>query len=566
MLSTKQIHMSDEDLGKLRIKLEKTITNPLASQSMIEMASDEFDKNVRQPIKEIIQKSASSHSSDMQYFVTNEVVNLLIKAKSLQEWSQICVDFYNSDGKKALDDSGRVACLIYPGNYMNGSYAYWSINGNLWTTAIYETVRHGGHRWGNLVEQAVIQSCGSYPYPQQFKLLSTIHVAAMIGDKKLMQFLQKCGKKMDDNFNFWSITPFEIAVSCANTDSIVYLLELGAAKDVVNKGLKLAVEKGSFNVIECLLKHNTPVTDEVLKIAKTRDKDLGDYLEGWQRLRLDEIANKNNPVKALQSIFDYSGCCIQLMLDFIITHPAVVSDLVDETKGHTLLHLAVTQKNTEKFKSLMSAIFEAGYFITDGYTFDMEKKDKANKTVLDLAFEAGDNEIISAIFLYGDPKFSVAQQDLIRAAKLDIPAIEQDRKKIISETTRKICHMQIKDKQELKQEHICTVQIMMAVAEQQEMMKNRIEQLEDEVSYYKQEVSQYKSLIENYASALMAVCQHVGMNLPHEMVVPLQQQKIANHTPRFFILPTPVQELDGALQNKEDPVIKKSALLHNGPV
>ncbi len=519
----------DERQNEKRERLAEILTEKLRGQAQPIQAIDEQEKI---KISTIVQKAFdelyqfySKYSCSLEniLFYINRETAFLLAASShplLNEWGVHFIKFYNDDplNKNIYPENGLVVARQggFDGTYKFTGNGHWNIAKNKWS-------------W---MPQSLFFS--PYPHPQQEKfsewmvnsfsapilsqypitLLSPMHIAVFIGDKLLIEELNKKGCSLDNDHNQWQLLPVEFPIMHEQIDIIDFMLQLGLDK---NKALKCAVEKGSFSIIKKLTEEiKAPISDNVLQAALNRDRDLHCYLDLKRRKDVQEQLDNLGSFNALKAILNYSGIPIQSLVDLICIYPTIIHNLENEKEGNTLVHELVNAKETTKVAALLEAIFQAGLKNIKGFFFDIEKKNKQEKTILDLALAQNNNELISAILMY-NPKMNQTQQDKIVTAKIDIPAIHQEKAK----RTSNIIGQQFQQ---------IEVQQQVLEATVEELMTTKAEVLE-----IKQMNGFLLHQVQIQQQMLLEISERLGMQYLHEARQPLVQNQAANPNRLFAI-------------------------------
>lgn len=453
----KQQHVvakQDSKLEKLKLSLEKRLNNHPPKVDAQEM------KTISDAINRVQFPYSTQHMQNFLYYINVETANLLARSKHpiVSEWGNKCTSFYSTDplNKHVQPETGLVVAQkgginhhphvdnvwrnMYTGN------GVWNLVSNSWvpspgsyvgTTTDASTVQQSlsnllytgcgtGYRsWVNNIPPIRPPDLSKV----QLKLISPILVAALIGDKKLMEDLRAKGAKLEDDNNEWHITPLEIAILCEHTDLVDFMFQQNINKA---KALKIAVEKCSFTMIEKLVNCNAPITDEVIELARKRDQALCSYLEIMQKDNLQRIITNEGPYKALQTILDYPEVPIQSLVELICQYPDVINTIPNAADGNTILHQLVIAKDPIKVQAFMTAILEAKSLVT--LSFDIEKKNKKGQTVLSLALfppklTQQEKDVVSALILYGNPSRTSVETEIANA-NIIIPEINRKREQL----------------------------------------------------------------------------------------------------------------------------------------
>jgi hypothetical protein len=355
------------------------------------------------------------------------------------------------------------------------------------------------------------------------QLISPVHVAALMGS---VEFLEKyrdtsSGKKpevethddLTEKRNHWEIEPLELAIRADQREVVKFIME-NSKRRGQNKFIYLAVDLvikyGSFEMIEFCLSaeiKNRYIRGSILNgpqinLAYKRDKNLGDFL--LQTLIAEHIA-KASPYdlyKAFLLMLEYSTPIPQLV-DFLTVYPIISVDTnphIFHSEGkdskNTLLHHLILRymretpywKSTraQEIKNYLSAIFiarlslksqkDGGYNLKgpkgvtkESFDFDIEAKNAAGKTVLQLAFETQNKDLISAVMLYGNPDYTGLEKELM-SANINIPSIIRERAELQMKVTQNIIETQLETVDKLSE----TVQNQAVMAAQ---LGNEIEGL-----------------------------------------------------------------------------------------
>jgi ankyrin repeat protein len=412
---------------------------------------DEINAQEKVDLKNAIQEIQYPYSlKNILHYVNEAVANLLAASAHplLKEWGNHCNKFYINDpfNKYVQPETGIVVAkrggifvelrmIVGYGQLLisfNGQ-GIWNIPTNSWVQSpgSFQNSRHDAY---NVFHLALYSGChGSVYYPPinppnftefPMKLISPIHIAAAIGDIALMDYLIAKGCNLEDNYNSFQISAMECAIIFERISSIEFLLKNKFSEE---KTFKLVIEKGSFAIIEKLVNMNLPITDEVLSLALKRDHLLHDYLDIMRRKDVQDKIDQQGEVNALKALLNYSSIPIQSLVDLILVNPGIIDHIENEANGNTILNQLVITKETTKVSALMEAIFQAS-LKTNEINFDIEQKNKQNKTILDLALEQKNNELISAILMHG-PKINEKQQSQLISLKIDIPNIHQEKEK-----------------------------------------------------------------------------------------------------------------------------------------
>lgn len=290
--------------------------------------------------------------------------------------------------------------------------------------------------------------------------------------------------------------------------------------------LQVALDHGSNDVTAAIILYGNPkispeqqkqieqfipyycnsLAQDNIKLKRGHDKELSTYLETRQKIVFAEIMENKGTLGMLNILLDFPEIFpayqfeiekfTKVITDFICTYPEVIQMTLPD--GNTALHQAVSRKNTERVKGLLCGIFEAAYR-NNGLKFDIEKTNNNKETVLDLALKLGNDDITAAIILYGNPKKSVPQEELIQASTLNLASIDQQRSSLQSEMSRKTVHMQ----QKMAEALVDTIKDEMDLREKQVKMEHNIYLLidtvktqEEQIAYQQQQIARLVRLTE----------------------------------------------------------------------
>jgi hypothetical protein len=245
-----------------------------------------------------------------------------------------------------------------------------------------------------------------------------------IGDIELLQYLSQKEISLDDEYIRKFITPVKFAVSCEQADILAFS-GMQSSNPYAKNLMETVVKEGSLVLLEKLLDHGRTITDMVLSFALKRNQHLHDYLDLKRRKSLQDLIDSEGIFKALKRVLNSYPVPIKSLVDLICIDAESINTIENESDGNTLLHQLVIAKETTKFSELMEAIFQAG-LKSDEVVFDIEIKNKKNKTILDLALEQQNNELISSVLLH-DPDIDESQQSQL--LKINIPKIRHEERK-----------------------------------------------------------------------------------------------------------------------------------------
>jgi len=432
-------------------KLEKYLAARYSSSQM--PAINELEKL---SIKNAIQNIQYPYSiKDIQVYINEETANLLSSSSHpvLKEWGEKCKQVYIdlSLNKFIEPTSGLVVAkrggISFTNYGMSLSFAgngVWSVSISRWVASPGSQCMQGSSSFstyldGMLYTNGFLSMTSSAINPPNLstsplKLLSPLHIAVLLDDVQLMKYLISKDFRVDDDLNDWHLTPIEFAVMFDRSNAMECLLQNNAIKNI-DKALKLAVEKGSFSLLEKLTEYAT-LTQEAIDAAMNRDKNFYYYLEGKRKNDVLEKLKTQNPLVVLQSFLNQTVMPLPLpsIIDLICDYPEVITmPLSGDTDNNPILHWAITSKDIKKVETLLVAIFQSG-FMTGKSVFDAEKKNGKGKTILDLALELGNDEITAAVLLYANPKLSDEQK--LKLVKFDIYGIGQKREGISQKITQ----------------------------------------------------------------------------------------------------------------------------------
>ncbi len=403
-------------------------------------------------LREVIQKIQYSYPlKDLLFYINAETANTLACSSHpvLREWGSKGKKFYESDPLNIYVQS-ETGLVRTP--RLNGSFPQMMVENGY---ACYITGFSGYGLWNKKINQWVPSSCSQssgldaqyvlniYLYssitspttslflppmnPPNFSknpvdLISPLHVAAFIGNYDLMTNLITKGANFE-NDQYESV--LELAITYEHPEIVYFLFQQDLDKEKV---LTLTVEKGSFAIIEQLGTMNLPISDKVLNGALKRDHELHSYLNLKRSMDVQSKIKSEGALKALKNILNYSPIPIQSLVELIGNAPTIIHEVENKADENTLLHQLVNAKEVAKVTALLEAIFQAGFKKIDGFFFDIEKPNQQGKTLLDLALAQNNNDLTSAILLH-NPKINQTQQSLLVQAKIDIPAIHQEKEK-----------------------------------------------------------------------------------------------------------------------------------------
>jgi len=397
---------------------------------------------------------------DFLFYIDDKAAGLMALSKHpvVSEWGNKCKNFYVSDplNKHVQPETGLVVAkrdgidvIIGTGQIFRGQ-GVWHLSGNRWEPGpgSRDQTINGSEIWFNfnLVLNTGYGGIRYVYHPPikppnlsniKLKLISPIHVAALIGDKKLMESLIAKGAKLDDDNNDWHVTPLEMAILSEHIDLVDFMCQKNINKA---KGLKIAIEKSSFTMIEKLVNCGAPITDEVFEAAGKRDQKLHEYLVISRKNHLQNILTTQAAYTALQTILNYPEIPVDMLVDIICKFPDVINMITDINDGNTLLHHLVIENNPVKVKAFLSAIVEAKLLTT--LSFDVEKTNKAGKTILRLALDSKNKDVISAVILYGIPKTTSVETEILEN-KIILPEIKDERARLQRELDAKMSRMLI---------------------------------------------------------------------------------------------------------------------------
>jgi ankyrin repeat protein len=487
--------------------------------SSIKKISEEDKAKIKKSILSIQYSNLVHHGL---HFISAETARALVQCSHLmlQEWGNKCINFYTTKNKFVKQETGLVitpeVCTEHGVGASTSSgwkfQGFWRLETNAWhETNCPESINNVTH---DPFLRSIVHLQRQYSIdPPQCPLISPVHVAAMIGDIDLMQALIKKGKAMrlEEDLNEWKMTPLEMAVKFEQLDMVDFLLKNNATKNL-DRILKHVIEKGSFKLMEKFIDNPIPFTDEMIEIARHRDRDLCQYLETRRKSDLAKSASAN-PLTALKTILNYPKPSLSLIVDLILDYPDVITKVENEATGGTILHWTIANKDLNSIQALMEAIYEAK-LRAPGLTFDIESKNKQNKTVLDLVLAKNNPEITSVILLYGDPKTSDAQKTQIINGRIDLAAIGQKRNA-------------------LTQHIICNLHQRLDLQSQ-----IQIEMLQDQIKM-KREIMELVNQSQVFNQVLMQVCSMLNLGRVEEPLNNVDNQRLlleqqANNPSRFF--------------------------------
>jgi ankyrin repeat protein len=462
---------------ELRVRLMQTLTVPgpncIRNSDEIRNAimNTQFDNNLTK--------------NSALYFINQATLQALLRSTHpiVKEWGERCRLFSSATPKRTFVDETtgllRTPRFSIHNIFFNQTIqGFWHINKNYWQPVEYPE-RSGSEPTLEIFFGVFYSAVPREHFPESFDLLSPMHVAALICSIPLMEMLLEKGMRLEEDLNLWRITPLEVALSLGlDTLFLRFLLPKSTPANLV-KALKFAVEKGSFPVIEVLLTHiiskpfhhHIPITDEIMEIAKVRSSDLYQYLEAKQDAEL--LFRKRSdytPLNAMRSLLNYSPIPLSLVVKLLCEHPNIVTEIVD-VDGNTFLHnlmadrLLVAEKKVIKVKALMSAIYEAT--LLEKVSFDREKKNKAGQTVLQIALNTGNKDLIAAVILYGEPSLKEVTRQ-ISCYEIDFAEINTERNHLREAALAKTSRQQRADNRALRETNGILRETNQVVAETRE--------------------------------------------------------------------------------------------------
>ncbi len=271
-----KIIFNQENEDKLH-DLDSDLTHKFPSRNLEKIDKEEIT-NLTQAIKT---NSYAYSLKNFLYYISEGTANLLANSKHpvLKQWGDKCQQFYKTDPLNQFVDPLSGMAVVKRGGYNNiysipvfiGQGAWELIENNWvpvpgsysdnypWSYTIdnFNKIVYGGSSHCKAVNPP---SLCDYP----MDLISPMHIAALLGDKVLMQMLLDKGASFDDDHNKSRVMPVEFPVLFEKMDILDFMLKKGLAK---NKILKAAAKIGSFSFIKKLLDMNFPITDDVLESA-----------------------------------------------------------------------------------------------------------------------------------------------------------------------------------------------------------------------------------------------------------------------------------------------------------
>jgi formiminotetrahydrofolate cyclodeaminase len=211
---------------------------------------------------------------------------------------------------------------------------------------------------------------------------------------------------------------------------------------------------------------NMPIPDDIFNMARQKNINLFYVMEETRikvlrnLLRIAENAplgtTPANTMQALQVLLNHETFSNQSLVDVISAYPSSVNEImtvkvdavwdgqsrlfwshqVDKSTGNTLLHQLIVEKELNQIKAYMSAIYQAKQSGV-AVPFDAEKKNQDNKSILQLAFETGNKDIVSAVLVYANPA-RTTHENQIANLNINIPEIMRQQQNLLLETTSAI--------------------------------------------------------------------------------------------------------------------------------
>jgi len=218
------------------------------------------------------------------------------------------------------------------------------------------------------------------------------------------------------------------------------------------------------------------IPDEIFEVARQKGPNVFRAMEEGRMISLRKLlgiiedaplgTTPANPAFALQMLLnnDINFISNQSLVDVISAYPTVVNEIftiqvedltnsfagissffeafnrserrINQPPGNTLLHQLIIEKELDQIKAYMSAIYQAKQAGAP-IPFDPEKKNQENKTILQLAFESGNKDIISAVLVYANPNRTAYETQILNLG-INIPEIIRQQHNLLLETTSAI--------------------------------------------------------------------------------------------------------------------------------
>ncbi len=378
------------------------------------------------------------------HYINREVATILAKHPHpiIKEFGKKSVTSHHENSAHLDTETGCVKSQVFVINMMMaGSYSgyiYWHKN-NSWQ---YYNVTHPGYcniQWqchygwatgGRAIPQA----------PNTFSLLTPTHVAALIGDIELIKSLEKMGIKIDEFDSSLNVTELELALIGNQPAMFDYLFDKMPKNNSPN-ALRYAIENNASREIIEKLSNIYTITDECLELAKKRDAQLGSFVEA---LRANIVATKftsGGALLVMQYLLAFNPLeSPNSLRNLICSHREIVAPNTNKRTGNSFLHDLILEKDINKVKAFMIAVEAASYIVE--LPFDIEAKNHAQQSVLQLSLEIGIKDITVAILIYGDPCITACEEK-INTANILLADIQRERNKLMKKAANRLAQLQL---------------------------------------------------------------------------------------------------------------------------
>lgn len=245
------------------------------------------------------------------------------------------------------------------------------------------------------------------------------------------------------------------------------------------------------------------IPDEIFVMARQKDLNIFHAMEEGRLISLRKLLGipEGAPLGSTPAVYmsafqrvlanDFGFISIQSLVDLISAYPTVVNAIMtiqksrkktqildfddeeesEQSTGNTLLHQLIIEKELDQIKAYMIAIFTVRC-MPNNISFDIENRNSADKTALQLALDSGNKDIIVAILLYGNPSYTSFETQLA-SLNINIAEIMRQRTELMLKTIGEISQRL----QVFSQVNLKTNINVGKLAWQQEVMGHRLTQL-----------------------------------------------------------------------------------------